>query len=99
MRAIFVTRHQGALDWAQRRGFGDARIVPHLDDPTLASLLPGDIVIGTLPVNLIADLNARGAEYWHLVLDVPREARGKDLSADDMERFGARIETYRAMRV
>jgi len=25
---------------------------------------------------------------------VPPEARGRDLSADDMERFGARLEEY-----
>ncbi len=31
-------------------------------------------------------------------MDVPPEARGKELSAEDMIRFGARLEEYIAMR-
>ena len=44
----------------------------------------GDTVIGTLPVNLAAEVCARSARYLHLSLEVPREVRGRDLTADEM---------------
>jgi len=94
MTVLFVTRHRGARDWAARRGYDAATIVAHLDPAQLAALGPGDIVIGTLPVNLVAGLCARGVRYLHLALDLSAEARTRDLSADEMDGFGARIEEF-----
>lgn len=92
----FVSRHPGAVAWAARRGIGVDRRLAHLD---VAMVRPGDTVIGTLPVHLAAEVCARGARYLHLSLDVPPEARGRELTADDMERFGARLEEYEVRRV
>ena len=60
---------------------------------------PGDVVIGTLPVHIVAEICARGGRYLHLTLDVPPQARGRELTADDMERFGARLEEYEVKRL
>jgi len=91
MTTFFVTRHPGAIAWAARQGIAVDRQVAHLDP---ADIQPGDTVIGTLPVNLAAQVCARGARFFNLSLDVPAEARGRELSADDLERFGARLEAY-----
>lgn len=91
MTTWFVTRHPGAVEWAARRGLNVERQVAHLD---LGDVHPGDTVIGTLPVNLAAEVCARGARFFNLSLDMPSEARGKELSADDLERFGARLEEF-----
>lgn len=92
-RTFFVTRHQGARDWADRHGHQGAIAISHLDDAALAALRPGDRVLGSLPVNLVADVCDRGARYFHLTIDFPSEqARGSNLSADEMETFGARLE-------
>jgi CRISPR-associated protein Csx16 len=91
MTTWFVTRHPGAIAWAARQGIAVDRQVAHLDP---ADIQPGDTVIGTLPVNLAAQVCARGARFFNLSLDVPPEARGRELSADDLERFGARLEAY-----
>lgn len=96
MTTYFVTRHSGALEWAARQGLSVDRIVEHLDPVTIQ---PGDRVVGTLPVNLAAEVCARGAAYWHLTLDVPPELRGKELTADMMQALGARIEEYRVEKV
>ena len=90
MTAYFVSRHPGAVDWARRRGIV-AEALRHLDTECVG---PGDRVLGTLPVSVAAEVCARGARYFHLSLDVPPEARGRDLSADEMEAFGAELQEY-----
>lgn len=90
MSTYFVTRHQGAIEWASRQGIS-AELVSHFDPDTIYK---GDIVIGTLPVNLVAVVNHHGGRYLHLSLDLPAEARGKELTADDMERYGARLQEF-----
>lgn len=95
MTALFVTRHAGALEWAARRGI-EAVAVEHLD---VAAVGPGDLVMGTLPLHLAAAVCGRGARFLHLELDLPADARGRTLTADDMDRFGARLVEYRVERV
>ncbi len=85
-----VTRHPGALEWLQAQGL-QGRCVPHLD-PQLVG--PGDRVIGTLPLHLVAAVCARGAHYLHLSLDLTPELRGKELSAEQLRACGARLEAY-----
>ena len=91
MSTLFISRHLGALEWAMRQGLWIDRRVVHLDPADVSS---GDTVIGSLPVHLVADVCARGARYLHLALDVPEHARGRDLTADELERFAARLESF-----
>lgn len=96
---IVVTRHTGALDWFERRGTGPLRRLDHVGDAEIESFSAGDIVAGTLPVNVVARLNARGVRYLHLTLELPAALRGKELTADDMDAAGARLEEYAVRRV
>jgi CRISPR-associated protein Csx16 len=98
-RTSFVTRHPGARDWAARHGHHDAIAMEHFGAPEMEALRPGDRVLGTLPVQLAAEVCRRGARYFHLSIDVPAEARGRPLDADEMEAFGARLEEFRVERV
>lgn len=91
MTTFFVTRHPGAIEWAARRGVHVDVHVAHLNPETITS---GDTVIGILPVNLAARVSERGARYFNLSLDLPAEARGRELSADELETYGARLEGY-----
>jgi CRISPR-associated protein Csx16 len=92
MTTYFITRHPGARDWAARQGFAIDRQAGHLD---IGLIRPGDRVLGTLPVHLAAAVCARGARYFHLTLDLPAECRGRELTAEDLRRFGARLEEFR----
>jgi CRISPR-associated protein Csx16 len=94
-RTFFVTRHSGAVEWATRQGVTIDKAVEHLD---LAEIRPGDVVIGTLPVHLAAEVCARQARYLHLALGLPAEHRGRELTADDMARFGARLMEHRVIK-
>jgi CRISPR-associated protein Csx16 len=98
-KTLLVTRHQGARDWAARHGHAGAVAINHLDGQTLASLAPGDRVLGSLPVNLVADVCSAGARYFHLTIDLSEEDRGRNLGADEMEAFHARLEEFVATRV
>ena len=90
--AYFVTRHAGAMEWARRRGI-EVTVLDHLDPRTIRR---GDIVSGTLPAQIAAEINGRGARYVHLIIDLPGSERGRDLSADDMEEMNARLEEISA---
>ncbi len=87
-RTFFVTRHSGAVEWATRQGIAIDRAVEHLDP---REIRPGDVVIGTLPVHLASEVCARGARYLHLAMELPVELRGRELTADELDRWGARI--------
>jgi CRISPR-associated protein Csx16 len=91
MTTLFITRHPGAIEWAARRGLHIDRQIAHLDPATIQ---PGDVVIGILPVNLAAEVCARGGQFFNLSLDLPPDARGRELTADELERYGARLEKY-----
>lgn len=95
MTSWFVTRHPGAVDWAQARGI-DAQLLAHLDPSTVG---PGDIVMGTLPVPLAAAVCERGACYLHLSLDIPADLRGQELSARQMDQLGATLEEFTARKL
>ncbi len=90
-QAWLVSRHPGAREWIQRRGIRVDHVVAHLDS---GQIQPGDIVIGTLPVHVVADVCKRGARYFHLLIDLPAERRGQELSADDLDALGAHLEPF-----
>ena len=59
----------------------------------------GDTIIGTLPINLISKVCESGGRYLHLSLDLPEEARGKELTPEDMNQYNARLEEYKAVKL
>jgi len=96
MTTYFITRHPGAKQWAKQQGI-KVDIQPTHFDPEQTQA--GDTIIGTLPVNLIAKVCERGGRYLHLSLDLPAEARGKELTPEDMNQYNARLEEYRAVKL
>ncbi|NWG32777.1 MAG: CRISPR-associated protein Csx16 [Rhodocyclaceae bacterium] len=95
MTTFFISRHPGASEWAASQGLTIDQPLEHLDANLVSR---GDVVIGTLPVHLVAEVNARGARYFHLTLDLPPELRGKELSAAELTAAGAKLEEYSAER-
>lgn len=91
MTTWFISRHPGAKEWAKTQGLTVDITIEHLE---VDMVKHGDVVIGTLPVHIVADLCKRGARYLHLSMDIPENFRGKELSGDQMTTFGAQLEGY-----
>ncbi len=96
MTTYFISRHPGAIDWAASQNIAVDQLIAHLNP---AIVKAGDTVIGSLPVNLAAQVCTRGAAYWHLSLELPAELRGRELFADDLERLGAQIKQFSVVHV
>lgn len=92
----FISRHQGAKDWAKSQNIQVDIVQSHLD---IQKIQTGDTVIGTLPINLVAELCLRGASYYHLSLNLTEQLRGKELTAEDMIKAGAKIEQFSAEKI
>lgn len=82
MTIYFVSRHAGSLQWAKQKELDFDVHLTHLS--SLENLQSGDQVIGTLPINLVFELNKRGVAYTHLSLIVPLEWRGSELSVEQL---------------
>ena len=91
MTTYFISRHPGAVTWAERQGLGIDHVLPHLHP---AQVQVGDIVMGTLPLPVVAQVCARGARYLHLSVNLPFELRGQELSADQLTACGAQLCEY-----
>ena len=96
MTTYLVSRHPGAHAWAIEEGVCFDVVITHLDPGTI---VPGDRVIGSLPVNLAAEVCRRGGHYLNLSLNLPPELRGRELDVEQMRACGACIEEYRIARV
>jgi CRISPR-associated protein Csx16 len=81
MSRWFVSRHPGAIAWAQSQHLRVDRWVPHLD---VADVRDGDVVMGTLPVHLAQQVCARGAAFYFLSVEILASQRGQELSRDEM---------------
>lgn len=92
MTTYFVTRHAGAVQWADTTALAYDVHLTHLTN--LSALGQGDVVIGTLPINMVYMLNQRGVRYIHLSLEIPPELRGVELDADQLVACKASLQEF-----
>jgi len=107
VRVLLVSRHPGVQDWfspgtyaamilqwGDRGSYGAIERIAHLPEEDIDLLGPGDIVVGTLPIQLAARVCGRDAIYVHLSLRVPPELRGTELTAEMMDACDAHLQRY-----
>ncbi|MEQ1669180.1 MAG: CRISPR-associated protein Csx16, partial [Sulfuriferula sp.] len=63
----------------------------HLD---VADIAAGDVVIGTLPVHLAAEVCGRGAKFYFLSLVLSQSQRGQELTMGDMLSAQCRLQCF-----
>lgn len=91
MKTIFVGRHLGAKEWVEKQGYQIDEWVEHLD---LKHFVSGDHVIGTLPIQLAAEVCRLGGRYFHLEMHVPFDKRGHELSCEELEQLDAKLTEF-----
>ncbi|SUO91293.1 CRISPR-associated protein Csx16 [Suttonella indologenes] len=92
MTVWFVSRHQGAIDWiAEQKLWQVDRVVPHL---AVEEINAGDVVLGTLPVHLAAQVCERGARFYFLQMPQSLAMRGSEFSAQEMREAGASLQAF-----
>lgn len=92
MATYFVTRHAGAVQWAAATELAYDVHLTHLSN--LSAFHHGEVVIGTLPINMVYMLNQRGVRYLHLSLEIPPELRGVELDADQLVACQATLQEF-----
>lgn len=92
MTTYFITRHDGALDWAKENNVQFDIHLTHLSDNV--TLKAGDVVIGTLPINIVYKINQMGVRYVHLSLELPADLRGVALSYKQLLACQASLEAF-----
>lgn len=91
---FIVTSHSGTVTWMARKGIEADKVV--MGDFDVAAVQPGDIVIGTLPLHLAAEVIRKGGRYWNFVLVKPEALRDKrDLAVQEIEQCQPRLEEFR----
>lgn len=73
----FISRHSATAAWAEKQGLCIDTWLTHLSDSSM--LQAGDVVFGTLPIQLVAELTAKGVHYGHFSLTMPPHLRGVEL--------------------
>ncbi len=89
---LIISRHVGLIDWLATKGV-NGRVISHLGDGDVAD---GDIVIGTLPVHLVADITSRGALYIHVRIDIPEHLRGQELDRAALDQLDVSLIPFAA---
>lgn len=96
MTNYFVSRHPGAKAWAENEALNIDCYLQHIQ---IEQVTAGDCVFGSLPVNLVAELNAKGVRYFHLTLPLTAALRGQEITAAQMKKLGAGIQEYQVKKV
>lgn len=95
MTTWFVSRHEGAIAWAKLQDLSIDKWIAHIHPEQIVS---GDIVIGTLPVNIAETICSKGADFYFLSMEVRFEDRGKELSAEDLTNAKCQLVQYHVVR-
>ena len=90
IQTLIVTRHPGLVEWLEKQGItGEVKSSVTVED------VRGKHVVGALPAHI-----AQWAEYVTSVDYIcPLEFRGKELSAEQLETWGAKLFDYRVVPV
>ncbi len=86
METVIVTRH-AALVEVLAEDFGiTGRVLPHATEADIV----GKCVVGVLPLHLAA----KAAKVGSIVLDLPAELRGMELTAEQVRKYATNLEWF-----
>lgn len=92
MTTYFITRHFASLKWVKSKQIDFDQHLTHLT--SLDILQKGDTIIGTLPINMVYQINRLGVRYLHLSLEIPKHLRGVELSVEQLDECNISLEEF-----
>lgn len=97
MTTYFVSRHTGAIEWIkQQPQWQIDEFTPHLDATRIQA---GDVVLGTLPLHLAAEVCSRGAKFYFLMLPQQFAERGNEHTVAAMSATGATLQRFEVKKI
>ena len=99
LKTWLISRHGAAREWVELKGVPVDRILTHLEQKDYLSMVPGDCVIGNLPLAWIARLNAHGVRYINLDLTIPAHLRGQELDLAAFQACQPALTEYRVEQI
>ncbi|MDP8052784.1 CRISPR-associated protein Csx16 [Pasteurella atlantica] len=91
MKTYFVSRHQGAIDWIKTQDIKIDHFIEHLDVDMVKN---GDVVIGTLPIHIAAQVCKKEAKFYFLSINVHKEQRGQELNKDELIKQECKLQQF-----
>jgi len=94
LNTLVVTRHKALVDYLLKKGViseGRFEVMPHATPKDVR----GRHVIGVLPHSL----SCLTTSFSEVVLDLPLEKRGKELTLDDMLTHAKGLNTYKVTKL
>ena len=88
MKVVIVSRHPGTINLLKSK-FPDAEIISHMTEDSIPE---NALVIGNLPIEMVAKVLEKGNRFVSVVLNIPPEMRGKELSEEELKKFAKFIE-------
>lgn len=97
MTTYFISRHAGAIEWIkQQPQWQIDEFTQHLD---VTRIQVGDMVLGTLPLHLAAEVCSRGAKFYFLILPQQFAERGNEHTATAMSAAGATLQRFEVKKI
>lgn len=91
----FISRHEGAILWAKNQNLPITKWCSHLE---IEQIHTGDIVMGTLPVHMAAEICQRGATFYFLQVNMPEHLRGQELSNAQLLELGCKLTQFKVIQ-
>ena len=96
MTTWFISRHEGAIEWVKQQNIQIDRFESHLNTSLVQT---GDVVIGTLPIHLAAEICQKGAKFYFLSVNVKPEQRGTELTAQQLVEQGCTLQAFHIQKL
>ena len=88
MKVVIVSRHPGTIEYL-KRFYPEAEVINHMTENNIPE---NALVIGNLPIEMIAKVLEKGNRFVSVVLNVPAELRGKELEEEELKKYMRLIE-------
>ncbi len=99
MTTYIITRHTASRNWILNNlpDTNDTpEIISHLDPQVIQS---GDTVIGVLPLQIIAEITRKGANFYSFEINVPADLRGIELTEEHLKALSPKLIQYEVHKI